>query len=549
VVVVKEGFRQAMAWLHTWVGLLFGWLLFAIFLTGTLSYFKNEITQWTQPEIVPHEVTAADSVARAQTWLQHNAADAKRWFITLPDDRTPELSVSWTPEKGRFQEKSLDSLTGAPVQARESKGGEFFYRFHFQLQMPHPWGRWLASLAAMVMFVALISGIITHKKIFKEFFTFRPRKGQRTLLDGHNAVAVLVLPFHLMITYSSLVILMTMIMPLSILTTYGKDTQAFFNDLFPAFKNTPAVAEAAPMAPIAPMFEMAADKWPGSRVGMITVNNPGSANASVTLTRHVADHIPHEPATTLVFDGVSGALIDQSTMSAASLMLAGGLYGLHMGHFTGPLLRWLYFFAGIGGTAMIGTGLVIWLGKRKLKHAKASGLPFGLRLVETLNVASMSGLMLAVASFFWANRLLPVSLAGRSDWEVEVFFYVWGAALLHACLRVFLHDGRRAWREQLMVGAVLYCALPVLDMATAGDYLLASLKQGHMTLAALDLTALVAGIFLAWGAFRFRGDGKSAVASKRTPTDARLDADTTRPRRPSLARDGVMTASSPREAN
>ena len=36
---MKEGFRQSMAWLHTWSGLLFGWLLFAIFLTGTpVSY-------------------------------------------------------------------------------------------------------------------------------------------------------------------------------------------------------------------------------------------------------------------------------------------------------------------------------------------------------------------------------------------------------------------------------------------------------------------------------------------------------------------------------
>ena len=510
-----------MAWLHTWAGLIFGWLLFAIFLTGTLSYFKNEITQWAQPEIVPHDVTAADSVSRAQGWLQEHAGDAKRWFIQLPDERSPELAVNWAPLKGRSQSKTLDSLTGQPVQVRESMGGEFFYRFHFQLQMPYPWGRWLASLCAMVMFVALISGIITHKKIFKEFFTFRPRKGQRTWLDGHNAVAVLVLPFHLMITYSSLVIFMTMIMPASILATYGNDTQAFFNDVFPAFKTAAPAEGRAPLAPIAPMIEVAANKWPDSRVGLITVNNPGSANASVTMTPNDADRIPRDPGTALIFDGVSGALKDESTMSAASLMLAGGLYGLHMGHFAGPLLRWLYFLAGIGGTAMIATGLVIWLGKRKLKHAKAGVMPFELRWVETLNVASMSGLMLAVVSFFWANRLLPVSCAARSDWEVQVFFYVWGATLLHAIARVFFRDGRCAWREQLTVGAVLYCALPILDVATAGHYLQASLHGGHLTLVGVDLTALATGIFLAWGAFRFRGDGKVVIASKLTPTGSR----------------------------
>ena len=50
------------------------------------------------------------------------------------------------------------------------------------------------------------------------------------------------------------------------------------------------------------------------------------------------------------------------------------------------------------GTAMIGTGLVIWLGKRQLKHAKTGVMPFELRLVEVLNIASMSGLMIAIAA-------------------------------------------------------------------------------------------------------------------------------------------------------
>lgn len=36
------GFRQANAWLHTWAGLLLGWLLYAVFLTGTLSFFRKK---------------------------------------------------------------------------------------------------------------------------------------------------------------------------------------------------------------------------------------------------------------------------------------------------------------------------------------------------------------------------------------------------------------------------------------------------------------------------------------------------------------------------
>ena len=47
---MKEDFRQSMAWLHTWTGLVVGWVLFFVFLTGTAGYVQIEFTRWMQPE-------------------------------------------------------------------------------------------------------------------------------------------------------------------------------------------------------------------------------------------------------------------------------------------------------------------------------------------------------------------------------------------------------------------------------------------------------------------------------------------------------------------
>ena len=41
---MKESFRQSMAWLHTWSGLLVCWILFLVFTAGTASYFRDEIS-------------------------------------------------------------------------------------------------------------------------------------------------------------------------------------------------------------------------------------------------------------------------------------------------------------------------------------------------------------------------------------------------------------------------------------------------------------------------------------------------------------------------
>ena len=123
---MKEGFRQAMAWLHTWLGLIFGWLLFAIFLTGTLSYFKEEISHWSKPEIQRHALDPAASLAVAQRYLQANAGDASSWFIRLPSEREPAISVNWRDKNavGRrgFTGKELDARSGEVVEARESRG-------------------------------------------------------------------------------------------------------------------------------------------------------------------------------------------------------------------------------------------------------------------------------------------------------------------------------------------------------------------------------------------------------------------------------------------
>ncbi|MFJ4373589.1 PepSY-associated TM helix domain-containing protein [Pseudomonas japonica] len=517
---MKEGFRQAMAWLHTWAGLIFGWLLFAIFLTGTLSYFKPEITRWSQPEIPVRALDTASSLATAQDYLQRHAADAPSWFIQLPDERTPGIGVGWRGGDGPrgFTRKTLDAASGEEIEARDSRGGEFFYRFHFQLEMPYPWGRWLATLAALMMLVGLVTGIITHKKIFKEFFTFRPGKGQRSWLDGHNAIGVLVLPFHLMISYSSLVIFMYMVMPASILASYGSDEQAFFNDVFSPRQNLQPSGEKQPLPALPQLYAKVLEQAPEAKVIWVDVQRPGDRNAQVLFIPDGHERVAVQRGAGWRYDGVDGSLRWSARAEHVPGIISGGFYGLHMASFAGPLLRWLYFFFGLAGTAVIGTGLVLWLGKRQLKHAKSGTQPFELRLVEVLNIASMSGLILAVAGFFWANRLLPVALQGRADWEVNVFFGVWLTALLHAVLR----PGRRAWGEQLALAALLWAGLPLLNALSTGQGLQHSLRAGDWAMAGFDLTALGCGLFLAWGAGKMLG--APSAAPRRVPRPAKAAA-------------------------
>ena len=48
---MSGGLRASMSWLHTWTGLICGWLVFAIFATGTATVFRHEIEAWTRPSL------------------------------------------------------------------------------------------------------------------------------------------------------------------------------------------------------------------------------------------------------------------------------------------------------------------------------------------------------------------------------------------------------------------------------------------------------------------------------------------------------------------
>ena len=45
-----QNFRLSMTWLHTWFGLVLGYVLMVAFFFGALSVFDREIDRWAMPE-------------------------------------------------------------------------------------------------------------------------------------------------------------------------------------------------------------------------------------------------------------------------------------------------------------------------------------------------------------------------------------------------------------------------------------------------------------------------------------------------------------------
>jgi uncharacterized iron-regulated membrane protein len=485
------GMRQAMSALHTWSGLLLGWVLFAVFVTGTMSYFRPEISQWTRPEL--HRTTDNDAAAiGALRHLQEIGQGASRWLIDLPGHRDSAIHLAvWRDrnaeprEAPRFQRAMLDAATRQPSRARDTLGGDFFYYFHFDLLMPGPVGRIMVGIAAMAMLVSIISGVITHRRIFADFFTFRPGKAQRSWLDAHNATAVLALPYHLMITYTGLLTLMFLYLPFGLNAAYGDARAAFQAEAARGITAPAATGRSAPLVDLVPLLAQARAHWQDADVGRINIYRPNDANARIELIAADNAHISHYRGK-LVFDGVTGKVLETDDTLSWVIATERAMYGLHLGRFGGPALRALFFLSGIAGSAMVATGLILWLVARRRKGT----IHFGHRLVGRLNVAAIAGLPVAIAAFFWANRLLPSDLADRVNGEGWVFFLAWALMLLHAAWR----GEARAWREQFWLAGLLFALLPFLNGLTTDRHVLASVPAGDWAIAGMDISLFAAGL-------------------------------------------------------
>ncbi len=417
----NKGIRQSMAWLHTWTGLIFGWLLFAIFLMGTSAYYRHHINLWMQPQLAQYRINQDVAVKTAVEYLNKNAADAKSWYVSLANQENPVNKMYWEKATGGYESKTLDANTGKELKLSNTQGGDFFYNFHFQLYgMPVLIGRLITSLAAFIMLIALISGIITHKKIITDFFTLRTFKSQRSWLDFHNVSSVLALPFFLTITFTGLAIFFYLYLPFGMKKLYPDNPFQYFTEIRTISVNNNHNADPikTEMLPIQTLLEKVKQQLGDQALATIEVKNPNTDQATISF-KQLEDHSITLNQAQITFDA-TGNILGNTKNNSAVATLNAGVYGLHMATFAQPLLRLAFFCSGILGCLMIASGLLLWSLKRQIQN-KSNQFNLGHYLVDRLNIATFIGLPIAMLTYMFTNRFVQITET-TPNYEIYSFF-------------------------------------------------------------------------------------------------------------------------------
>ena len=186
-----QNFRLSMAWLHTWFGLVLGFVLMVVFFFGSLSVFDREIDRWAIPSsrFAPQPMPSFDTILKPAFERMQPDKDAIALLDGRVDGPLPErfeVVRSWgaytthrdpvvsvfagfevprakDPDETVFASHALDPRTGAVLpQGQLRVGSEFFYPLHYSLHLK--WkdlGTWIVGFSALMM-LANCSGEVVH---------------------------------------------------------------------------------------------------------------------------------------------------------------------------------------------------------------------------------------------------------------------------------------------------------------------------------------------------------------------------------------------------
>lgn len=469
---MKNDFRRSMIWLHTYSGLLIGWLMFAVFVTGTLSYYSKEITQWMKPELGLQDSTKAQ-INSALSALHKHAENAKRWQIRLPNKRDPRFEIYWINEgesRKNRQKLTLNQYKNKAIITRETNGGEFFVRFHYSLELRSYGGRYLTGFVALIALIAVFSGIFTHRRFFRDFFTLRWKNISKALTDSHAMMGIITIPFFIMICFSALFIYIFLYVPVSPAALYDNGYSELSKNISsraPQIK--PAQLNEQPIKNLDHIIQQSKSYWPQEHsISWLTYDMPYDQNGNVTIYRN-KDNSLSQKSSVLKFDASSGELIYQSTTDRIPRMISNVLFGIHEANFAPPGLRLMFFILGIISCLLIATGCLLW----SIKRAKSVHQHRGQQWVKQLNFAGIGGLLLAIISYFYANRLIPVAFENRATLELTSFFIIWAASLIIS----FFCQTDKLWRALLTLLITAFLLLPVIDFSINSQWLITAIKQ------------------------------------------------------------------------
>lgn len=449
---------------HSWIGLLVGFLMYLICVSGSLVVLSGFMKRWEQPAVAEYQALAPQAADRAYEELLAQQPDiAGDILLMLPRDNQPRAAM--VSAVGVYYLRA-DGSRGGAVSTPWSNS---MVSLHDSLHIPGDWGLIFVSAIGAMLCGLIVSGFLAHPRIFRDAFNFR-LGGSRHLeqVDIHNRLSVWGAPFHLVIAITGAWFGIAVLM----YTLFGN---AFFDgDRDAAIEaihgSSPKLEQQVAVAEVGRALESIRTIAPGARPIFMNVEGANSPQQYILLGAQHPDSLIYAEQYRFDQQGNYLGKVGYSD-GAPGKQVVFSLYRLHFGHFGGWPVLVLYVILGIALAAVSVTGINIWLVKRKKRdfiNNIWAGLVWGTPAAMAVSALAAITLHSGAPAYFWLP-LLAAALLGQwldDEGRTKVWLQDIAAALL--ALLVVIHIALFKGPALAGVGLAVNVALLVL----AGVFLL-----------------------------------------------------------------------------
>lgn len=358
---------KTWTWLHKWCSLVCTVFMLLLCLTGLPLIFHHEIghllgTEVESPALAPDtprasldqvlQVAQARYPGKVAQYLQQEADDDTFWLATFGDtaaDTEHQKTVA------------VDARTAAVLA--EPKFDEGFIYIMFKLHVDlfaGLAGKLFLGLMGLLLLIAIVSGVVLYAPFMRklDFGTVRRQKTPRLKwLDLHNLLGIVTLTWAFVVGATGMVNTWA-----DLLIKYWQYDQ--LTSLLAPYQNQPAPAQ---LASVQQAQALAHTRLPGMKTSFIAF--PGTLYSS---PHHYTVFLSgREPFNSRLFQPV---LVDagRSEITASPPLpwyLTALLVSqpLHFGDYGGMPMKILWALLDIATLIVLGSGLYLWLARKKLK--------------------------------------------------------------------------------------------------------------------------------------------------------------------------------------
>ncbi|HWV16356.1 MAG TPA: PepSY-associated TM helix domain-containing protein [Cellvibrio sp.] len=501
--------------LHTWVGITTGALLFIGFFAGALTMFKQPLERWISApaHMLPSVAPASRDKLVSELLLQHTAARHEFTLHLLPRENVT-APVVWSEGESHELQLSGERWQATLNQQGELQAekitpdmfGELIDMLHRTAGIPGTLGGeyigvYIMGIAGIMYFLALVSGLVLLlPTLVKDFLALRPGKNRKRFwLDAHNVIGIASLPYHIVISLTVIVFAFHDFFYDGLAEVVYRE-QPMFTPPAPKVQEPYQVQTLMPVSELIARVQQAAPQFVVDELLFMDLE---TVRPRVRVAINSAQYILQGPQSGyVIIHPYTGELLDTSmlpTQADAWSLTTTSFFALHFGTYGGNMMRWVYFFLGLGGAFLFYSGNLLWIESRRKKQKQGQAAVVQARNTRWMAAATI-GICLGSIIGTLASLLAGKWLFTAADNINNAYLSVYYAAFLLAIGWAFYRGAAVASVHLLWLCAAASIAVPATSLLSV---LLPSLRLwAHSSPAALgvDLTALAAALMFVYGA-------------------------------------------------